>query len=85
MEWASTITTIGLEYTVPILLGYALDRWWSTLPVATMAGVVVGLALGMVHTVRLARLTPGGARKHRDQPQRDAAPPEAGQDDPRRS
>lgn len=60
MEWALTITTIGLEYTLPIVLGYALDRYWGTSPVATMTGVVLGLAVGMLHTVRLGRACRAG-------------------------
>jgi F0F1-type ATP synthase assembly protein I len=64
MEWASTITTIGLLYTLPIVLGYYLDRYWGTSPAATLTGVVSGLAVGMVYTVRLGRSLPGGPKRH---------------------
>jgi ATP synthase protein I len=63
IAWASTITTIGLEFTLPMLLGYGLDRLLGSVPIATMVGVVLGLVLGMLHTVRLGQQLPSGSTK----------------------
>jgi len=60
MMWASRITTVALGFSLPPLLGFALDRWWGTVPVATMIGAVLGFASGMFQTMRLARDLPGG-------------------------
>ena len=56
MEWASRVTTIGLEFALPPLLG-ALPR-----PAAgdrarwlTLVGAVLGFAVGMMHILRIAR------------------------------
>jgi F0F1-type ATP synthase assembly protein I len=63
IQWASTVTTIGLEFTLPMLLGYGLDRSLGTVPVVTMVGVLLGLVLGMLHTVRLGRQLPSESTK----------------------
>jgi ATP synthase protein I len=55
MQWASRVTTIGLEFALPPLMGAGLDRWWKTSPLATIIGAVVGFAVGMVHLLRIAR------------------------------
>ncbi len=60
LEWSSKITTIGLEFSVPALLGFGVDRWLQTSPAATVTGAVLGFVVGMMHTLRLARQTPGG-------------------------
>jgi F0F1-type ATP synthase assembly protein I len=75
MQWAFTITTIGLEYTLPIVLGYVLDRYWGTSPALTLTGVVLGLAAGMLHTVRLANALPGGPKKRGESTQKGEPPP----------
>ena len=49
-----TITTIGLEFALPALLGFGLDRWWSTSPWVTIFGAVLGFAIGHVAHARLA-------------------------------
>ncbi len=43
IAWASRITTLALEFAVPVLIGVGLDRWWGTSPGATIAGAVLGL------------------------------------------
>jgi hypothetical protein len=55
MEWASRVTTVGLEFAVPPLLGALFDRWRGTSPVGVLTGVALGFALGMNHLLRFAR------------------------------
>lgn len=57
MDWASRVSTIGLEFALPALLGAYLDRYWSLRPLATVLGAVAGFAVGMIHVLRLARQT----------------------------
>ena len=54
ITWAYRVTAIGLEFGLPALLGYALDRRWDSSPVATLIGACLGFAAGMVHLVQLA-------------------------------
>ena len=42
-----------------MLLGFGLDRGLGTLPVATIAGLFLGVVLGLVQTVRLTRQLAG--------------------------
>lgn len=55
MQWASRVSTIGMEFALPPLLGVALDRWWRTSPLITIIGALVGFAVGMMHILRIAR------------------------------
>ena len=55
IAWASRIMTLALEFTVPVLIGVGLDRWWGTSPGCTIAGAVLGFVLFMLHTLRLAK------------------------------
>jgi F0F1-type ATP synthase assembly protein I len=55
MEWASRISTVGLEFAVPPLLGVLLDRWAGTSPAALLVGAVLGFGVGMMHILRIAR------------------------------
>jgi len=54
LDWGTRITTIGLEFALPTVLGFGLDRWWKTSPWMTLAGALLGLATGMTHVLRLA-------------------------------
>ena len=69
LEWASRITTIGLEFVLPMVLGYGVDSWLRTTPVGTLAGAVLGFALGIWQTIRMTRQLPGQSRRmaNRDQ------------------
>jgi ATP synthase protein I len=58
IAWASRITTLALEFTVPVLFGVGLDRWWGTSPLATIFGSILGFVLFMLHTLRLAKELP---------------------------
>jgi len=53
--WASRVTTVGLEFALPALGGFYLDRWWGTRPLATLLGLALGFGAGMVHLLRIAR------------------------------
>jgi F0F1-type ATP synthase assembly protein I len=55
MQWASRVTTLGLEFALPPLLGVYLDRRWGSTPLATVIGAVLGFAVGMMHVLRIAR------------------------------
>jgi ATP synthase protein I len=61
VEWASKVTTVALGFSVPPLLGFGLDRWWGSTPVATLIGIVLGFVSGLLQTVRLAKDLPGGS------------------------
>jgi F0F1-type ATP synthase assembly protein I len=61
MEWASLVTTIGMEMVLPTLGGFALDRWLGTLPIFLLIGAVLGFALGLLHLLKLA--SPRGGMK----------------------
>lgn len=61
LEWATRVTTIGLEFALPMLVGHGIDRGLGTLPAGTLVGLVLGLALGLFETLRLASRPPGGA------------------------
>jgi ATP synthase protein I len=54
LDWGTRVTTIGIEFALPAVLGFGLDRWWNTIPWLTLAGAVLGLAMGMTHVFRLA-------------------------------
>ena len=60
MQWASRVTTVGLEFVVPPLLGVLLDRWWGTSPLAMLTGALVGFGVGMMQILRIAREGTGG-------------------------
>jgi len=52
---ASSITTIGLEFSLPVVIGLVIDRHWHTTPGATLIGAVVGFLAGMIHILAVAR------------------------------
>jgi ATP synthase protein I len=53
--WASRITTLALEFSVPVVAGVGLDRWWRTGPFLTITGAVLGFVLFMFHTLQMTR------------------------------
>jgi hypothetical protein len=69
LEWASRITTIGLEFVLPMVLGYGVDSWLGTLPAGTLVGAVLGFVLGIWQTIRMTQQLPGASRRraHSDQ------------------
>jgi hypothetical protein len=52
--WCARVTSIGLEFAAPALLGFGLDRWLKTSPWFTVIGAFLGLGLGMSQVLRLA-------------------------------
>jgi len=68
LEWSSRVVTIGLEFALPPALGYGVDSWLHTAPVATIAGAVLGFATGTLHTVRMSRRFAEGPRHAADVP-----------------
>ena len=72
IAWASRITTLALELTIPVLVGVGLDRWWGTSPLATISGAVLGFVLFMFHTLRLAKNLPDASG--RELPRSSGAP-----------
>ena len=49
LQWASTITTIGLEMALPPLLGAWLDKRYGTGPLWTVLFAVLGFVVAMRH------------------------------------
>jgi len=71
VEWASKVTTIAVGFSLPPVIGFALDRWWGSAPIATIAGTILGFVLGLMQVLALAREIPAGptakaGRAHRD-------------------
>jgi F0F1-type ATP synthase assembly protein I len=52
---ASSITSIGLEFTLPVAAGFAIDRHWHTTPGATLVGAILGFLAGMMHILAVAK------------------------------
>jgi ATP synthase protein I len=59
-EWASRVSTVGLEFVVPTLIGVWLDSRWGTSPLATLAGTLLGFTLMIIHLLRIVRERSGG-------------------------
>lgn len=63
LDWGARVTSIGLEFCVPAVLGHFADRWLSTTPWLTVSGALLGMAVGMLHVLRLpAELAKSGDR-----------------------
>ena len=52
--WAAEVTTIAMEMAAPALAGWWLDRKLDTSPLCVSMGGGIGLALGLLHLVRLS-------------------------------
>ena len=68
IEWASRISTIGMELAVPAGAGYWLDKRWDTQPWLLIAGAVLGFAVFMYHIFQLAGVIPDSRKRQRKQP-----------------
>lgn len=55
--------TLGVEFALPAVAGYAADRRWHTAPLLTLVGATLGFAAGMWH---LLRISSGGPKPGRD-------------------
>jgi hypothetical protein len=55
VRWATRVTSIGLEFALPPLLGGYLDRRWGLGSLLTILGALFGFLMGMVHLLAIAR------------------------------
>ncbi|MGC1272433.1 MAG: AtpZ/AtpI family protein [Planctomycetaceae bacterium] len=62
LQWASTVTTIGLEMALPALLGAWLDDRYGTGPLWTVLLATLGFVTAMWHLWGMAKRLagPGG-------------------------
>ena len=61
MEWATRVTTIGLEFALPMVIGYGVDSWLHSTPAGTIIGAILGFVAGMSHAVAMARQLAAGS------------------------
>jgi F0F1-type ATP synthase assembly protein I len=54
-EWASKVSTIALSFTLPAVVGFLIDRWSGSSPIATLIGVVLGFVVGLMQILQLSR------------------------------
>jgi hypothetical protein len=54
---ATKLSSIGLEFALPMLLGLYLDQKLGTKPVLLLVGMALGFAIGILHLVLIARGT----------------------------
>ena len=50
--------TLGAEFALPTLAGFAADRRWGTSPVLTLVGATLGFGVGMWHLLRASAPVP---------------------------
>jgi ATP synthase protein I len=55
VRWATRVTSIGLEFALPAVLGGYLDGRFGTGSLLTILGAVFGFIAGMVHLMAMAR------------------------------
>lgn len=55
MEWASRVTGVGMGFALPPLLGALADRWMDAGHVGVLIGAALGMAVGAVGVLQLAR------------------------------
>lgn len=67
LDWAARITSIGLEFALPALIGAGIDRWLGSRPAATLGGAALGFCVGMVHLLRIA----SESSQNKNKPKRD--------------
>lgn len=53
IDWGARVTSIGLEFALPAVLGHFLDKWLDSAPWLTLVGAILGMAIGMSHILRL--------------------------------
>ena len=49
------LTSIALEMALPALGGFWLDRWLGTRGLFLIVGALLGIAVGMLHLLRLSK------------------------------
>ncbi len=55
IEWAVKVTTLGMTFAIPALLGSLVDRFAAKSHVGLLVGMVVGFGAGMLQILKLAR------------------------------
>jgi ATP synthase protein I len=55
LAWASRITSLALEFVVPMLAGWWIDGKLGSRPWGLLIGTILGFAIGMLHLLQLAR------------------------------
>ena len=55
IAWASRISALGFEFSLPPLAGYFVDRWLGSNPIGILVGMVVGFLVGMMHLLQIAK------------------------------
>lgn len=55
VAWAYRISSLGLEFFVPALLGYWIDNQLGSAPVGVLLGTVAGFTLGLTHLLQIAK------------------------------
>ena len=55
LQWASRVSTVGIEFVVPTLFGVWLDSRWGTSPLAMLTGTLLGFSVMMLHLLRIVR------------------------------
>ncbi len=55
MNWTARITSIGLEFALPPVLGQWLDSRFGTRPWLALSFAVFGFVAGMTHTIAIAK------------------------------
>jgi len=75
MDWGARATSIGLEFCVPAVLGHFADRWLNTGPWLTVVGAVLGMAIGMLHVLRLPGELARAEERRKAAERRPGAPP----------
>ena len=55
LQWASAITTIGLEMALPPLFGAWVDRQYATSPLWTVVLAVLGFVVAMRHLWEMSK------------------------------
>jgi F0F1-type ATP synthase assembly protein I len=68
IQTASKLTTVGLVFAMPALVGFGLDRLWGTLPAATIVGALLGIVLGMLRVLAIARELPASSSRRSKPP-----------------
>jgi len=66
LTWASRLSTLGVEFSAPPLVGYYLDQKLGTAPLGILLGMVLGFVVGMLHILRFARESSRADRVDRD-------------------
>lgn len=55
LEWATRLTALGLEFSLPVLLGYWADRRWGLAPWGVLGGAVLGFIVGFLGLLQMVR------------------------------